>query len=1281
MKNTLKKSITLILALAMLISVFGTFPMATSAASSKDDPTKYKQLSTEEGSLLVEIENIVVNTSEVAIESHKLASGRKHVRFLNTDTTQPEADAPAFAGFELTFDQPGKYVFFLRHISPSSDSLWMDWGALTYRTKLEGYQNVKTTPRSDSEDDFHWQRVGVLTVSEAGETVKVRMRTREGGRIWFDKLIVTNIGTYSPEGTGKKPDPESAYTPQSLPTDMYPIPTVTPPPEHPRVLFRAQDIPQIKANMEHPELAGVVKEYNALKDREYDGNLAEGDPNYDAKGLETLAAKALDYVLTGNEENGRNAIEGMINTLSQLDVASQGDNCRQEGHVVKVAGQVYDWCYPLLTDLEKGTIVTLTQGIAADMEIGFPPTLQGMLCGHGAEYQLYRDLFSIAIACYDEFPDMYNFIAGKILSPDSVEYRNWWNQSNTHSQGTSYGPQTRWKSEMQAHILFKKMCGYELFNEEDLVNIGYDFIYRRRPDGLQMIDGDDNRPNAVKEGAYDKGNLKEVMFLASAISGDPYLKREFFLEGGYSLDYSREAVQTVDKLLLANPNIDVNEGIRDTLPLTTYHASPVGEMIARTGWNLGAKSNDVIATMKIGEYNGMNHDNFDCGHFMIYYKGILANDSGWYEQHGSYQHRNYMAQSVAHNTLVIETPYNKWGNQNQGIDGPTKTNVDTSDGKNFYWIPASWEQYQTDKENHWAEVIGHEYGPDLQYPEYSYLAGDLARAYTSSYDDGVNEALRHMIFLPTGNEKNPAAFVVFDKIDTKVGGKKKAFLLHSEEEPVVSGNVTTITRTEDDYYNGKLVNQTLLPKSDNLKIDKIGGVEFDEKGEVVAGTDKRFWNRGQNFPFIQDNPDIVLTADTSGRIVREGNALEAGWGRVEIMPKKSDKVDYMLNVMYVGAADDKSPVEKATLIEADDFIGAKIFDRVAMFNTQKERTDKAVSFNVSGSGDLKVNVAGLKAGTWSVSANGENIGNQIASEDGGMIYFTAPAGSYTLTYVSGDADKTFTQSAAPEVEGVSIYFNNNYLYSDVAPTIRDGRTLIPMRALLEAIKAQVTWDEATATATAYSEDDDITIRITENSKTAYVNDKPVELDVPAQIIDGRFVIPVRFVSENLGAKVSWNETIQQVIIDKIMTEGQKALGIPNFIKIIGAEQSGAEANEARQINASYDGSHGSYWGVSSDGHDAWGIYEFNGVKTLDKVMLSFMSSHVRKYKFDIEVSEDGKNFTPVITGMETDGATKTGTFQAFDLKGAKAKYVRYRGYGNSVNMWNSMCEILFTEKK
>ena len=91
---------------------------------------------------------------------------------------------------------------------------------------------------------------------------------------------------------------------------------------------------------------------------------------------------------------------------------------------------------------------------------------------------------------------------------------------------------------------------------------------------------------------------------------------------------------------------------------------------------------------------------------------------------------------------------------------------------------------------------------------------------------------------------------------------------------------------------------------------------------------------------------------------------------------------------------------------------------------------------------------------------------------------------------------------------------------DVAPIIRDSRTMLPVRFVAESLGATVEWDGATSTAAITSED--IEIKITIGAEYAVVNNEAVKLDVPAFIENDRTYMPVRFVAESLGATVKWD---------------------------------------------------------------------------------------------------------------------------------------------------------------
>ena len=111
----------------------------------------------------------------------------------------------------------------------------------------------------------------------------------------------------------------------------------------------------------------------------------------------------------------------------------------------------------------------------------------------------------------------------------------------------------------------------------------------------------------------------------------------------------------------------------------------------------------------------------------------------------------------------------------------------------------------------------------------------------------------------------------------------------------------------------------------------------------------------------------------------------------------------------------------------------------------------------------------------------------------------------------------------------NITYNGNKIDSDVPPYVKDGRTLAPIRAILEALGMTVSWNGATQTATAVKAD--ITISVTINSNIAIVNGEQKTLDVPAEITNGRTFVPVRFFGEALGMTVDWDGYTKTVIIE------------------------------------------------------------------------------------------------------------------------------------------------------
>jgi len=97
-----------------------------------------------------------------------------------------------------------------------------------------------------------------------------------------------------------------------------------------------------------------------------------------------------------------------------------------------------------------------------------------------------------------------------------------------------------------------------------------------------------------------------------------------------------------------------------------------------------------------------------------------------------------------------------------------------------------------------------------------------------------------------------------------------------------------------------------------------------------------------------------------------------------------------------------------------------------------------------------------------------------------------------------------------------------------APVIISDRTLLPVRAIVEAVGGNVEWDEHSRCVTLKYKDKQICLNI--DSFAAYLNDKKVILDVAPTIINGRTMLPIRFIAEEFGFNVDWNMDTQMVTI-------------------------------------------------------------------------------------------------------------------------------------------------------
>lgn len=134
----------------------------------------------------------------------------------------------------------------------------------------------------------------------------------------------------------------------------------------------------------------------------------------------------------------------------------------------------------------------------------------------------------------------------------------------------------------------------------------------------------------------------------------------------------------------------------------------------------------------------------------------------------------------------------------------------------------------------------------------------------------------------------------------------------------------------------------------------------------------------------------------------------------------------------------------------------------------------------------------------------------------------------------------FTMATPVMAEGITVYSNCNQV--EDKGVIIDGRTMVPVRGIFEYMGYQVEWDNALKTAIL--KNDENSIILTNGATSFYVNGKAITPDVPQQIVNDRFMLPLRAVGEALNAQVDWDNVnkIAYVTQKEYLNELQNLMG-------------------------------------------------------------------------------------------------------------------------------------------
>ncbi len=258
---------------------------------------------------------------------------------------------------------------------------------------------------------------------------------------------------------------------------------------------------------------------------------------------------------------------------------------------------------------------------------------------------------------------------------------------------------------------------------------------------------------------------------------------------------------------------------------------------------------------------------------------------------------------------------------------------------------------------------------------------------------------------------------------------------------------------------------------------------------------------------------------------------------------------------------------------------------------------------------------------------------------------------------------SFTAAMAEE-KVVSVEVNGKAMVFDVDPIIVEGRTLVPLRAIFEELGAQVAWEDEDQTVTSFKGDTVVILQI--GTPTIFINNESKELDVPAQLVNSRTLVPLRAVSEAFGAQVDWSEAEWKVTITTKAEEAAPSEEVkPAGENIL----LNSECDDIESVWNKAGGQKNSVLSVEKDGDNSYislskrtayyeGIEQKNIADALNK-------NGVGKYQ---------------LTGkIKFDGASTPETAEVYIIANSlKEKYTKYNTYNKIENVGGEWQEFSIT---
>ena len=526
---------------------------------------------------------------------------------------------------------------------------------------------------------------------------------------------------------------------------------------------------------------------------------------------------------------------------------------------------------------------------------------------------------------------------------------------------------------------------------------------------------------------------------------------------------------------------------------------------------------------------------------------------------------NYTVKGIAENGYTVsgaETVTNE-------ADSATVTAV--------YSATGSYDTVDTNEFTKPLEIVGWTYGDTPNAPTATAKYGTIKYTYSTAADGEYSE------IVPT----DAGTYYVKAKVEET---DKYTGLESDAVEFVIGKKILTndnITKIADQTYTGEEIKPVIEVKDGDkiLVLDTDYTVAYEKnikaseeakaKVEMISNNYKGTLEKLFTILPKTINSAIILTAPVKNGVPQTEIETDEYTATVAWSPEVTDKFGYSTvytatititpkaNYTVKGIAENGYTVSDAETVtnEADSARVTAVYAATGSKSSGGSGSTKryTVSFNTNGGNKITSQTVAkdnsVKEPTAPIKENFEFAGWYTDKELTTKYDFTEKVTKSFTLYAkwteqkkenggsgdvvnnnSGNENKESSNTIVLTIDEHDALVYGTTKTNDVAPKVVNDRTMLPARFVAENLGATVEWDgeKQLVTITGKNEkQEDVTILITIGSDYAKVNGEEVKLDSPAFVENDRTYTPIRFISENLGATVKWNETEQTVTIQRV----------------------------------------------------------------------------------------------------------------------------------------------------